>query len=49
MICASADLVAPNADKPYLFAAGVHPTTGGLELIADYFYSIVAAPFSPPE
>ncbi len=45
LLCTSADLVAPNADKTYLFADGVHPTSGGHELIADYFYSIVAAPF----
>ncbi len=45
LICTSANFVAPNADKTFLFADGVHPTSGGHELIADYFYSIVAAPF----
>ena len=36
VLCTSATLVAPNAPQTFLFADGVHPTTAGHALIADY-------------
>lgn len=44
LVCTSASLVSPNADRTYMFADGVHPSSAGHELIAGYFGSIVAAP-----
>jgi outer membrane lipase/esterase len=44
LVCTPADLVAPNAAQTFLFADGVHPTTAGHAVIADYVASILAAP-----
>jgi outer membrane lipase/esterase len=42
--CTPATLVAPNAASTYLFADGVHPTTGFHALIAQYVEAELAAP-----
>lgn len=44
LLCTSSTLVAPNAPQTFLFADGVHPTTAGHALIADYLASILRAP-----
>lgn len=44
LLCTPADLVAPGADQTFLFADGVHPTTAGHAVLADYMASILAAP-----
>lgn len=43
-LCTAADLVEPNADQTYLFADGVHPTTAGHRMVADYAQSVLNAP-----
>ena len=43
-LCTPADLVAPGADQSHMFADGVHPTSGGHGVIADYAYAVVSAP-----
>ncbi|NMG75840.1 autotransporter domain-containing protein [Aromatoleum diolicum] len=44
LLCTAADFVAPGADQTFLFADGVHPTTAGHRLIADYAMSVLRAP-----
>ncbi|HEX5092039.1 MAG TPA: autotransporter domain-containing protein [Burkholderiales bacterium] len=44
LLCTPADLVAPGADQNFVFADGVHPTTGGHAVLTDYIASILAAP-----
>jgi outer membrane lipase/esterase len=44
LLCTSASLVAPDADQTYLFADGVHPTSGGHRLIADFAQATLSAP-----
>jgi outer membrane lipase/esterase len=44
LICTSATLVAPNAAQTYVFADGVHPTTGAHQVVADYAASVIEAP-----
>jgi outer membrane lipase/esterase len=44
LICTSATLVAPNAAQTYVFADGVHPTTGAHQVLADYAASVIEAP-----
>lgn len=44
LACTPVDLVAPGADQTFLFADGVHPTTAGHAVLADYMASILAAP-----
>jgi outer membrane lipase/esterase len=44
LICTPATLVAPNAPTTYMFADGVHPTTGLHQIIADYAASVIEAP-----
>ncbi|NMG43282.1 autotransporter domain-containing protein [Aromatoleum toluvorans] len=44
LLCTSADLIAPGADRSFLFADGVHPTTAGHRVIADYALSVLRAP-----
>jgi outer membrane lipase/esterase len=44
LLCTPSSLVAPNAAQTYLFADGVHPTTAGHQLLADYAGSVIAAP-----
>jgi outer membrane lipase/esterase len=44
LICTPATLVAPNAAQNYVFADGVHPTTGAHQVIADYAISVLEAP-----
>ena len=36
LVCTSATLVTPNAAQTYGFADGVHPSTAGHQIIADY-------------
>jgi len=42
--CGPTNLVAPNADTTYLFADGVHPTTGTHRIIADFVKSLIEGP-----
>ena len=42
--CTLATLVAPNAEKTYAFADGVHPTPAGHQIISDYAAAIIEAP-----
>jgi outer membrane lipase/esterase len=44
LLCTAATLVAPNAAQTYAFADGVHPTTAGHQVIADYAASVIEAP-----
>jgi outer membrane lipase/esterase len=44
LYCTPATLVSPTAPQTYLFADGVHPTTAGHQLLADYAYSFIAGP-----
>ena len=44
LLCTSATLVSPTAPQTYLFADGVHPTTAGHQIIADYATSVISAP-----
>ncbi|MFY3140166.1 autotransporter domain-containing protein [Achromobacter xylosoxidans] len=44
LLCGRASLVAPDANRSYLFADGIHPTGFGHELIADYALSVLQAP-----
>lgn len=44
LICTSANLVTPNAAQTFLFADGVHPTTAGHALIAQYVEASIVAP-----
>lgn len=44
LVCTSAALVAPDAAQTYLFADGVHPTTGAHRILGDYMVSILEAP-----
>jgi outer membrane lipase/esterase len=43
--CLPSNLVAPNADTTYLFADGVHPTTGTHRIIANFVESLVQGPY----
>ena len=42
--CYSGNLVAPGADRSYLFADGVHPTTGAHLIVADFVKSLIDGP-----
>ncbi|MEP7206306.1 MAG: autotransporter domain-containing protein [Casimicrobiaceae bacterium] len=44
LLCTSANLAAPNAAQTFLFADGVHPTTAGHALLAQYVLSALIAP-----
>lgn len=44
LVCTQAALVAPGADQNFLFADGVHPSSGGHAVIADYALSVLRAP-----
>lgn len=44
LLCTPADLVAPDAAQTFLYADGVHPTTAGHTLMADYAASVLTAP-----
>lgn len=44
LLCTTAALVAPDADRSYLFADDVHPSSGGHRVIADYALSVLRAP-----
>ncbi len=44
LFCTTATLVDPNAPQLFLYADGVHPTTAGHRIFADYAYSVVTAP-----
>lgn len=42
--CGRANLVAPDADRTYLFADGIHPSGIGHALLSDYVLSVLQAP-----
>ena len=42
--CGPTNLVAPNADTTYLFADGVHPTTGTHRIVGDFVKSLIEGP-----
>ncbi len=42
--CTGAELAAPGAERAFLFADGVHPTTAGHDAIAAYARSVLEAP-----
>jgi outer membrane lipase/esterase len=44
LVCTRANLVAPNADRTFLFADGVHPTGVVHEFVAAFVSSILEAP-----
>ncbi len=44
LLCTAANLVAPTAAQTYVFADGVHPTTGMGAIVAQYTESVLAAP-----
>ncbi|NMG00644.1 autotransporter domain-containing protein [Aromatoleum toluolicum] len=44
LLCTAADFVVPGAEQSFLFADGVHPTTAGHRLIADYALGVLRAP-----
>ncbi|MBW7859977.1 MAG: autotransporter domain-containing protein [Rhodocyclaceae bacterium] len=44
LVCTAMNLVAPGADQNFVFADGVHPTTGGHRLVADYVEGMLSAP-----
>lgn len=44
LLCTPADLVAPDAAQTFLFADGVHPTSAGHSVLADYALSTVQGP-----
>ena len=44
LVCTSANLVTPSAAQTFLFADGVHPTTGGHALIAQAVESMIIGP-----
>ncbi|HET7097990.1 MAG TPA: autotransporter domain-containing protein [Casimicrobiaceae bacterium] len=44
LLCTPSTLVNPAAPQTFLFADGVHPTTAGHQLLADYAYSFIVAP-----
>lgn len=44
LLCTSASLVAPDTDQTYVFADGVHPTSAGHRLIADFAQATLSAP-----
>ena len=44
LTCSAANLVAPGADLTYVYADGVHPTTGAHRLVADYALSVLEGP-----
>jgi outer membrane lipase/esterase len=44
LICTPATLVTPTAPQSYVFADGVHPTTGMGAIVAQYTESVLAAP-----
>lgn len=44
LVCTAADFISPAADQTFLFADGVHPTTAGHRVIADYALGVLRAP-----
>ena len=44
LTCSTSTLVSSDAARTYLFADGVHPTTAGHQIIADYVLSTLQAP-----
>ena len=44
LVCSPATLVNPNAANTYVFADGVHPTTGAQKLESQYMLSVINAP-----
>lgn len=44
LFCSGATLTAPGAATSYLFADGVHPTTGAHRIVADFVKSLIEGP-----
>ena len=44
LLCGPGNLVEKNADQTHLFADGVHPTTAGHTVLADYAAAVLMAP-----
>lgn len=44
LLCTSANLVTPDAATTFLFADGVHPTTAGHKMLAQYAESFIEGP-----
>ncbi|MEY6431486.1 autotransporter domain-containing protein [Thioalkalicoccus limnaeus] len=44
LVCTEANLVAAGADQRWVFADGVHPTTGAHRVIAEYVEAVLAGP-----
>ena len=44
LTCSAGNLVAPGADLNYVYADGVHPTTGTHMLVADYAVAVLDGP-----
>ncbi|WP_147652540.1 autotransporter domain-containing protein [Vulcaniibacterium gelatinicum] len=44
LVCTPGNLVAPGANETFAFADGVHPTTAGHRLLADFAISVLEAP-----
>jgi outer membrane lipase/esterase len=44
LLCTPANLVAPDAAQTYVFADGVHPTTGAHNIVAQFVASFIEAP-----
>jgi outer membrane lipase/esterase len=44
LFCYTGNLVAPGADRNYVFADSVHPTTGSHALLADFVKSLIDGP-----
>lgn len=44
LTCSPFNLVAPRADENYVFADGVHPTTGAHRVVSQYAVSLLEAP-----
>ena len=42
--CGPTNLVAANADQTYLFADGIHPTSGAHRVVADFVKSLIDGP-----
>ncbi len=44
LLCTEASFIAPGADQSFVFADGVHPTTAGHAVLAQYAASVLRAP-----
>lgn len=44
LVCSPLDRAAPDADETYVFADGVHPSTGAQRMVAQYAASVLEGP-----